>query len=80
MGLLQVKDLLTSIIKLNVKLILNPSLQLQYDRQVGVTFQENAWCDETVMMSCTGRLFATIIYVLVLDVHRAQKAMKSRSS
>ena len=49
---------------------------------MSVTFQDNAWCDEVVMMSwirqqwkpaCSGEM------VLVLDVHKAQKTEQIKS-
>ena len=50
--------------------------QLQYDRRVNVTFQENAWCDEGVMMSWIRQQWKPACHgdmMLVLDIHRAQK-------
>ena len=47
-----------------------------YDRRVTVIFQENAWCDESVMMSWIRQKWKPACQddmMLVLDVYRAQK-------
>ena len=51
-------------------------LQLRYDHRVRVTFQENAWCDEGIMMEWINQLWKPACFeemMLVLDVHKAQK-------
>ena len=51
------------------------SFQLQYDRRVSVTFQENAWCDETAMTFWIRQQWKPACHadmMPVLDVHRAQ--------
>ena len=47
----------------------------RYDRRVTVKFQENAWCDESIMKfwsrSCWKPVCENSMH-LVMDVHRAQ--------
>jgi len=41
-----------------------------------VTFQQNAWCDEVIMMELINQLWKPACseeMMLVLDVHKAQK-------
>ena len=55
----------------------NPLAELaRYDRRVNVHFQENAWCDESVMSYWAHHCWKPHIEaptLLILDEHKAQK-------
>ena len=75
-GVSRVKPLVIYL-KVKVKVKKIPLAELaQYDRRVNIHFQENAWCDESVMTYWARHCWKPHIEAptfLILDEHKAQK-------